>query len=138
MKTTSLKYKVINTDMQYKQYSKLRQELLLKPKTKQLKDEIELLSVLIDKYNLENIYLKYNPVQLLEYLLEEHQLKPIELSRKLKISPGVISDILNYRKRFSKNLIRKLAVIFNIPTNPFNRAYALKQLKIGKNSGELS
>ena len=131
--TSSLKYKVINSPRQYNEYCRVREQLLSASKSKAIKEEIELLTVLIEKYRQDNIYIKQNPVQLLEFFLKEHGLRPIDLSRQLKISPGVISDILNYRKRFSKALIRKLAELFDIPKNPFNNPYKLKPLKTRKN-----
>jgi HTH-type transcriptional regulator/antitoxin HigA len=125
--TDTLRYKVIKSASQYNEYCRIREQLLSTSKKKAIKEEAELLTVLIEKYRHDHIYPKKNPVQLLEHLLEENRLKPIELSRQLKISPGVISDILNYRKRCSKGLIRKLAELFDLPKNPFNNSYSLKK-----------
>src|SRR5687768_5213204 len=103
-----LKYKVIASYKQYKKYCEIKEELTSQKKTKKKQDEIDLLNVLIEKYDEENTFLEKNPVELLLFLMEEKNVRSIELARKLKVSPGVISDIVNYRKGFSKNIIRDL------------------------------
>ncbi|HUS01888.1 MAG TPA: helix-turn-helix domain-containing protein [Chitinophagaceae bacterium] len=130
MKTPSLKYKVISSARQYKRYNKIREELILGKKTGNMKDEIALLTVLIEKYDKDNFFPARSPVQLLIYLMEEHGVTQAELCKKLKISPGIISDIIYYRRGFSKGVLRKLAWFFKISQEAFNRPYKLKVSKM--------
>ncbi|OYX94200.1 MAG: transcriptional regulator, partial [Sphingobacteriia bacterium 35-40-5] len=67
-----------------------------------------------------------DPVQLIQSLMEEHQLKAKDLVEILRISKGYVSDILNYKKGLSKDVIRKLAFHFKVSQEAFNRPYSLK------------
>jgi len=93
------------------------------------KDELELIEILIDEY--ENRTKEYseemNPVEILAYLLDENSISKAELSRDLKVSRQLITDILNYRRNISKAMVTKLAKRFNMQTIAFSRAYTLKQ-----------
>lgn len=57
--------------------------------------------------------------------MKEHKLKSIDLARKLNVSPGLISDITNYKKGVSKAIIRELASLFKLSHEAFNRHYSL-------------
>ncbi|HUS00196.1 MAG TPA: helix-turn-helix domain-containing protein [Chitinophagaceae bacterium] len=130
MKTPHLKYTVISSARQYNKYSKILEELAAGKKGPHIKDEIELLTVLIEKYDRENLFGKYPPVQLLSALMEENELTQAKLSKKLKVGPAILSDILYYRRGFSKRIIRKLADFFKISQEAFNRPYKLKVSKM--------
>ena len=123
----TLKYKVITSERQYDNYCKILEDLVFsKAKTKQVKEEIALLTLLIEKYDDDhNIFDELDPVQILRSLMKDHQLKSVDLAGKLKVSPGLISDILNYKKGFSKDVIRKLAKNFKLSQEAFNRPYQL-------------
>lgn len=123
-----LKYKVITSEKQYDNYCKTLEELVFsKSKGVSVKEEIALLTVLIEKWDEEHsIFNECDPVELLKSLLKEHQLKSVDLAKKLKVSPGLISDIINYKKGFSKDVIRRLAGMFKLSQEAFNRPYKLK------------
>jgi HTH-type transcriptional regulator / antitoxin HigA len=124
----TLKYKVITAEKQYDDYcNKLEALVFSKLKTVPVKDEIALLTLLIEKWDEEHsIFNDLDPVELLRSLLKDHQLKSIDLAKKLKVSPGLISDIINYKKGFSKDIIRQLAAMFKLSQEAFNRPYPLK------------
>jgi HTH-type transcriptional regulator / antitoxin HigA len=134
----TLKYKVITSEKQYDNYCKALEELVFaKQKSKQAKEEIALLTLLIEKYDQEhNIFAEQDPVELLRSLMKEHKLKSVDLARKLDVSPGLISDIINYKKGFSKEIIRELASLFKLSQEAFNRHYSLivKPAKYGKSN----
>lgn len=123
-----LKYKVITSEKQYSKYCKVLEELVFSgTKSRQIKDEIALLTLLIEKYDeTHSSFHKLDPVELLYSLLKDHQLKSVDLANKLQVSPGLISDILNYKKGFSKDIIRRLAELFKLSQEAFNKPYALK------------
>ena len=125
-----LKYKVISSNTQYKEYSKILENLLLDEfKSKNLNDEIALLTLLIEKWdNDHNSFNDLDPVQLLHSLMDSHQLKAKDLVDILGVSKSYVSEILNYRKGFSKVVIRKLAAHFKVSQEAFNRTYFLKSL----------
>ena len=92
-----------------------------------MQDEIELLTVLIEKYDSEhNSFDEAGPVELLLYLMRDHKMKAIDLAKLLQVSEGLVSDILHYKKGLSKEVIRKLAERFKVSQAAFNRPYQLK------------
>ena len=126
-----LKYKVISSNTQYKEYSKILENLIFTEiKCKNLNDEIALLTLLIEKWdNDHNSFNDLDPVQLLQSFMESHQLKAKDLVDMLGVSKSYVSEILNYRKGFSKVVIRKLAAHFKVSQEAFNRPYVLKALE---------
>jgi HTH-type transcriptional regulator/antitoxin HigA len=48
----------------------------------------------------------------------------------LGISKSYVSEILNYKKGFSKSVIRLLSTYFKVSQEAFNRSYALKSTEI--------
>jgi HTH-type transcriptional regulator/antitoxin HigA len=120
-----LKYTIIKTGKQYNEYCNALEELLVQDKNA-LSDEIELLTLLIEKWDAEhNSFVDLNPVELLKALMEENNLKPKDLIEILDLSKGTVSKILNYHKGLSKETIRKLSNYFIISQEAFNRPYKL-------------
>lgn len=126
MKT--LKYTVIKIETQYNLYCDTLANLLEGSETSQdSEDEIELLTLLIEKWDSEHSNFKdVDPIILLHSLMQDHKLKAKDLSVILSVSKGLVSDILNYKKGLSKDIIRVLSVYFKISQEAFNRPYKLK------------
>ncbi len=123
-----LKYKIITSEKQYDKYCKTLEELVFaSAKTKGMKEEIALLTLLIEKYDAEhNVFDELEPVELLKSFMRDHKLKSVTLANILGVSPGLVSDILSYKKGLSKDVIRKLAEHFKVNQEAFNRPYKLK------------
>lgn len=124
---TTLKYKIIRSKTQYKDYCQVLEELVFSGiKDRNTKDEIALLTLLIEKWDTEHLpKSELDPVQLIQSLMRDHQLKAKDLVEILEISKGYVSDILNYKKGLSKDVIRKLALYFKVSQEAFNRPYTL-------------
>jgi len=124
----ALKYKVIKSKTQYNLYCKAVEDLLEGgAKAKTTKDEIELLTLLIETWDeAHNSFNDRYPIQLLSSLMEERNMKAKDLVELLDVSKGLISEILNYKKGRSKEMIRNLAIIFSVNQDAFNRAYRLE------------
>jgi HTH-type transcriptional regulator/antitoxin HigA len=121
----SLKYTIIKSRKQYDKYCDTLEELVCN-ESKDAKDEIELLTLLIEKWDAENNSLKdSDPIKLLKSLMEENNLKSKDLVEILGLSKGTVSKILNYHKGLSKETIRKLADYFKVSQETFNRPYRL-------------
>ena len=121
----TLKYKVIVSDKQYDKYCKTLEDLV-SVKTKANKDEIALLTLLIEKYDEEHTDFKLaDPIALLRSLLKEYNMKGVHLAKLLHVSEGLVSDMLNYKKGLSKDSIRILAEKFKLSQEAFNRPYKL-------------
>ena len=121
-----MKYKIIKTERQYDKYCKVLEDLVFKNRKKD-KDEIELLTLLIEKYDDENYPTpKLDPIELLKSLMGEHKMKAKDLVQILNLSKGTVSKILNYQTGLSKETIRKLSERFKLKQEAFNRPYRLK------------
>jgi HTH-type transcriptional regulator / antitoxin HigA len=124
----TLKYTLIRSKDQYNKYCKNLEELLDSgSKDKSVADEIDLLTLLIEKWDEEHSTLnEVDPIRLLHSLMEDHKMKAKDLVKLLGVSKGYVSDILHYKKGLSKEVIRKLAERFKVSQEAFNRPYKLK------------
>ncbi len=121
----TLKYTIIKTKKQYDEYCRILEGLIFSNK-KDFEDEIELLTLLIEKWDIEhNSFEDVNPVELIKSLMEENSLKAKDLVKILNLSKGTVSKILNYQKGLSKETIRKLSDYFKVSQEAFNRPYKL-------------
>jgi HTH-type transcriptional regulator/antitoxin HigA len=121
----TLKFTIIKSKKQYKEYCDML-ESLIELDDKKVEDEIELLTLLIEKWDNEhNTFKDIDPIGILKSLIEEHDLKAKDLVDILDLSKGTISKILNYQKGLSKNTIRKLSDYFKVSQEVFNRPYKL-------------
>ncbi len=123
----TLKYKVITSEKQYSKYCKALEDLVfIAPKTKSIKEEIALLTLLIEKWNSEhNMFQELDPIEILKSLMKDHQLKSIQLAELLGVSEGLVSDMLHYKKGLSKDTIRILSEYFKLKQEAFNKPYKL-------------
>jgi HTH-type transcriptional regulator/antitoxin HigA len=122
-----LKYKVISSKTQYNEYSKKLEDLVFSgTRNRAIKDEIDLLTLLIEKWDAEhNSFKEVDPIRLLHSFMDDHKLKPKDLVNLLEVSKGYVSEILHYKKGLSKEVIRKLAERFKVSQEAFNRPYKL-------------
>ncbi len=131
-----LKYSVIKSKKQYFEYCDLLEGLLIAD-DKSMRDEIELLTVLIEKWDDDhNTFDELDPIELLKSLMKDHKLIAKDLGLILGLSKSTVSKILNYQKGLSKNSIRKLATYFKMSQEIFNRDYRHK-MKIIKTKANL-
>jgi len=123
-----LKYTLIKNRKQYNEYATILEDLVFsKNKTKDMKNEIELLTLLIEKWDEEHNTLRdVDPVTLLKYLMVENNINQTELVSLLGITKGLVSEILNYKKGMSKEVIRKLSARFKVSQEAFNKSYPLE------------
>ncbi|WP_295651777.1 hypothetical protein [uncultured Mucilaginibacter sp.] len=123
---TAIKYTIIKNRGQYDDYCTQLENLLTEENNETLQDEIDLLTLLIEKYDEEhNTFNEADPITLLRSFMAEHHLKPQDMVSILGIGKSYVSDILNYKKGLSKEVIRKLAAHFKVRQEAFNRPYKL-------------
>ena len=121
----TLKYKIIKDKDTYFKYCDILEELVIS-EDKNTQDEVELLTLLIEKWDNEKNSLRdLNPIELLKALMNENDLKAKDLIEILGLSKSTISKILNYHKGLSKETIRKLSDYFKVSQEAFNRPYKL-------------
>jgi len=122
----TLQYKIIKTEAQYWDYCNRLEALVMQEGNAETEEEIDLLTLLVEKWDQEHNTLgKSDPVEALKYLMKENRLKPKALADMLGVSKSFISEILHYKKGFSKESIRKLAEYFKVKQELFNRPYKL-------------
>jgi HTH-type transcriptional regulator / antitoxin HigA len=123
----ALQYKVIKSISQCHEYCDLLEEIVMSKKKSRVQlDTIELLTLLIEKWDEEhNSFKDTSPVELLDYLMKENSLKAVDLARELAVGKSLISDILNYRRGLSRDIIRKLGDRFKVSQELFNKPYKL-------------
>ncbi len=120
-----LKYTIIKSKKQYNEYCKILEDLLCM-QSEDVQDEVELLTLLIEKWDEEqNSLVDLNPIELLKALMLENNLRSKDLVEILALSKGTVSKILNYHKGLSKESIRKLAKYFKLSQEAFNRPYPI-------------
>lgn len=123
----TLQYKIIKTDAQYNKYCDILETLVDSgKKTKAVQDEIELLTLLIEKHDADNnTFNDADPIELLKSLMKDHKMKAVDVANLLHVSEGLVSDMLNYKKGLSKDTIRILSERFKLNQEAFNRPYEL-------------
>lgn len=128
----TLKFKIIKDKEQYSKYCDVLENLIAL-EDDSVQDEIDLLTLLIEKWDSENNTLNdKNPIEILKFLMSENNLNATDLTKILGLSKGTVSKILNYHKGLSKETIRKLADHFMVSQETFNRPYRLRS-EINKN-----
>lgn len=128
MEVESLKYKVIQSEEQYEEYCDILVKLVFGEEWENRQDEIELLTLLIEDWDERHrLAPEMDPVELLLSLLDDHDLNQTELAEIAEVGKSYISEILNYKKRMSKKVIRNLANHFKIRQEVLNRPYRLKK-----------
>jgi HTH-type transcriptional regulator/antitoxin HigA len=121
----TLKFTIIKNEEQYVNYCAILENLVVQ-ENKKVQDEIDLLTLLIEKWDSEHNTLNdSDPVEIIKSLMTEHNLKAKDLIDILDLSKGTISKILNYHKGLSKETIRKLSDYFKVSQEAFNRPYRL-------------
>jgi len=123
-----MKYKVIKSDEQYLEYANRLEELVSSGLNSQdAIDEYELLYLLIQDWDDKHSSApEMDPVELIKSLMEDHDLKQADLVEIAGVGKSTISEILNYKKRMSKKVIRNLANHFKIQQEVLNKQYRLE------------
>jgi len=121
--------KVIKDINQYTEYCNLHEKLTIKANRKN-EDTIELLELLIEdfdrKYKKES---KITSVELLRELVNEAWESQHAFAKEIKLSPQLVSDILNYRRRISTKTAYKLSAFFALKDEAFTVPYNLEVQK---------
>jgi HTH-type transcriptional regulator/antitoxin HigA len=129
----TLKYTIIKNESQYNEYCRILEELVETEESASIENEINQLTLLIEKWDEEhNTFEESDPIELLQYLMTEKKLKAKDLAQILNVSKGLICDILNYKKGLSKEIIRCLSEYFKVSQEAFNRPYDLMHSKRAK------
>ena len=115
--------KVIKTDKEY-QNALTRLEMIFDAKkgTKE-GDELELLALLIDKYEQEKYPIDLpDPIEAIKFRMEQLGYKQIDLAVAIGLKSRV-SEILNKKRKLTIQMIRNLSNLLSIPTEVLVKDY---------------
>jgi HTH-type transcriptional regulator/antitoxin HigA len=85
--------------------------------------------LLIEDYEERTEFIKpknFDPVEYLELIMKNKNLNASGLAREIGVGISLISQILNYKKGFSINIIRKISERFKVNAEVFLKSYDLK------------
>lgn len=122
-----LKYKVIKSEDQYEKYCEILEKLVFGEEGEDHRDEIELLTLLIEDWEEKHrASPELDPVELVQSLMDDHGLNQTDLAEIAGVGKSYISEILNYKKKMSKKVIRNIAAHFKIRQEALNRPYRVE------------
>ena len=120
-----MEIKPINNEKDY-EFSLARLENIFDAKkgTKE-GDELEILSILIDKYEEEHFPLGMpDPIEAIKFRMEQMGMKQKELAEVVGLKSRV-SEILNKKRKLTLEMIRKISFQLHIPTDVLIQEYPL-------------
>ena len=93
-----------------------------KPNTEE-GDELEILSILIEKYEKENFPIEFpDPIEAIQFRMEQLGYSQNDLADIIGLKSRT-SEILNKKRKLSLNMIRKLTEKLHIPTEILIQPY---------------
>ena len=102
--------------------NRLEQIFDAKPGTKE-GDELEVLGLLIDKYEQEHYPIEYpDPIEAIKFRMEQLGYSQNDLAKVVGLKSRA-SEILNRRRKLSLDMIRQLHKSLGIPTDVLIQAY---------------
>ena len=88
-------------------------------------DELDVLSVLVEKYEDDNHPIEApNPIEAIRFKMEQFGLKDKDLIEYIGQS-GRVSEVMSYKRKLSLTMIRKLEKGLNIPAQSLIKDYEL-------------
>ncbi len=89
-------------------------------------DELDILGTLIEAYEAKHFAInKPNPIEAIRFRMEQYGLKDKDLVPYIGRT-GRVSEVLNYRRKLTLTMIRKLHDGLNIPTESLVQDYPLE------------
>jgi len=89
-------------------------------------DELDVLVTLVDAYETEHHEIEApDPVALIKHMMEARGLKAANLEPIIG-SSGRVSEVLNYRRRLTLPMIRRLHSDLGLPADPLIKDYPLQ------------
>lgn len=115
--------KVIKTEEEYQAALSRLEEIFDSIKGSETADELELLSLLIEKYEDESSPIDLpDPIEAIKFRMEQLGLKQKDLANVIGLKSRV-SEILNKKRKLSIDMIRKLHDTLGIPTEVLIKEY---------------
>ena len=127
IKLTQTKFKMkiipIHNEKDYQNALERLEEIFDSKKGSELGDELEILSILIDKYENENFPIGMpDPIEAIKFRMEQMGMKQKDLAEVVGFKSRV-SEILSKKRKLTLEMIRKLNVSLHIPTEVLVQDY---------------
>lgn len=118
-----MELKVIKNEKQYQEALKRLDEIFDSKKDAKTADELELLSLLIDKYESEISPIDLpDPIEAIKFRMEQLGYKQKDLAEAIGLKSRV-SEILNRKRKLTIDMIRKLHATLGIPAEVLLKEY---------------
>lgn len=118
-----MKIAPIRNNKDYEKALKRLEQIFDAKKGTEKGDELEILSILIDKYENEQFPIDLpDPIEAIKFRMEQMGMKPKDLAMVMGYKSRV-SEILNRKRKLSLNMIRKLNETLLIPTEVLVQDY---------------
>jgi HTH-type transcriptional regulator / antitoxin HigA len=115
--------KVIKTEKEYQAALNRLEEIFDSKKDSKTADELELLSLLIEKYENEISPIDLpDPIEAIKFRMEQLGYKQKDLAQAIGLKSRV-SEILNKKRKLTIDMIRKLHDTLGIPTEVLIKEY---------------
>jgi HTH-type transcriptional regulator/antitoxin HigA len=115
--------KVIKTEKEYQAALSRLEKIFDSKKVSKTADELELLSLLIEKYENEISPIDLpDPIEAIKFRMEQLGYKQKDLAQAIGLKSRV-SEILNKKRKLTIDMIRKLHVTLGIPTEVLIKEY---------------
>lgn len=115
--------KVIKTEIEYQAALSRLEEIFDSKKNSNTADELELLSLLIEKYENEISPIDLpDPIEAIKFRMEQLGYKQKDLAKAIGLKSR-ISEILNKKRKLTLDMIRKLHDTLGIPTEVLIKEY---------------
>lgn len=115
--------KPIHTEAEYESALQRAEELFDSKRGTPEGDELEVLLILIDKYEKDNFPIDLpDPIEAIKFRMDQLQIKPKDLAALIGYKSRV-SEILNKKRKLTLDMIRKIHRALNIPTEVLVQEY---------------
>lgn len=115
--------KVIKTEEEYQAAMSRLEEIFESKKDSKTADELELLSLLIEKYEDETNPINLpDPIEAIKFRMDQLGYKQKDLAKAIGLKSRV-SEILNKKRKLTIDMIRKLHDTLGIPTEVLIKEY---------------
>ena len=117
--------KPIKTEQDYNQAIERLGDIFDAKKGSKIGDELEILAILIDKYESENFPIELpDPIEAIKFRMEQLGMKQKDLIEAVGFKSRV-SEILNRKRKLTLDMIRKISSTLRIPTEVLIQEYAV-------------
>ena len=118
-----MELKLIKTEKEYQVAINRLEEIFDSKKGSKTADELELLSLLIEKYETEKDPIDLpDPIEAIKFRMDQLGYKQKDLGQVIGLKSRV-SEILNRKRKLTLDMIRKLHATLGIPTEVLLKEY---------------